>query len=91
VKRLDQVPIRQWLSANPEALNESSGSCCRVLPMRTSKTPTPQRVGTDTAGEFALLALELAALNPERLRDLMDELMGSVQMDARSEQANESG
>ena len=41
--------------------------------MKSKRNPPPQRGGNTTA-EFALVALELAALNPDRLFALVEEL-----------------
>jgi hypothetical protein len=91
VKRLSQVPIRQWFSVTPGMLNERSEVSDRVAVNQngvasgdtgkdddvTAETTPDQRLAGNAKRlrEFTMALLELAAVDPDGLRDLATELL----------------
>lgn len=58
--------------------------------MRATRTPAPRRAGTQNkalSAQFALLALELAALDPEKLAEIGEELLRDSKPFVKNEQA----
>lgn len=51
--------------------------------MANKKMPAPRRAGTSRVGEFAVLALELAVLNPRRFEKLSAEMLRDSRTDTK--------